>query len=191
MKKHHIIPALLITTIVIYSAIQIYTCNVPLCATNIKKPYNVLTYMLVHTGWAHLFINMLALWYCFIEMHTLKIHRLYVPLFFIFSALAGCITQVLGNTTVGASGGIYGLLACCALYSINAANTLAKQHPEDKQAQKDFNFIYGYWLFQLGISILFSIAYNKYIDNVCHIVAALAGALWGYLYFYIHNKTPK
>jgi|SRR5882672_6960057 len=79
-------------------------------------PWQVVTYAFLHAGWTHLAFNMFGLW-----MFGSDLERLWGPrrlaVFYFVSVLAAAavqliVTSALGSTvpTVGASGGLFGLL---------------------------------------------------------------------------------
>ncbi len=85
-------------------------------ATGFFEPWQLFTYAFVHTELAHLAFNMLGLW-----MFGAPLERLWgarrFALFYVVSLLMAGITQLLLNAmlgneapTIGASGGLFGLL---------------------------------------------------------------------------------
>src|SRR5438132_7899892 len=79
-------------------------------------PWQVVTYAFLHGGFVHLFFNMFGLWTFGSELERLWGERRFLN-FYAASVLAAAITQLVVTSvtgspwpTVGASGGIYGLL---------------------------------------------------------------------------------
>ena len=79
-------------------------------------PWQVLTYAFLHGSVGHLFFNMLGLWMFGSELERVWGQRRYLQ-FYAVSVLVAAATQLLvtwllgsGNPTVGASGGLFGLL---------------------------------------------------------------------------------
>ncbi|WP_295641283.1 rhomboid family intramembrane serine protease [uncultured Methylibium sp.] len=84
-------------------------------------PWQVVTYAFLHGDVAHLFFNMLGLWMFGAELERLWGTRRFIQ-FFAASVLAAAAAQLLlaalmgyGNPTVGASGGLFGLLLAFGL----------------------------------------------------------------------------
>ena len=86
-------------------------------------PWQVVTYSFLHANIAHLFFNMLALWMFGSEVERLFGSRFYAIYYFVCVIVAALshlvVTAWMGAPpapTVGASGGIYGLLLAFAIY---------------------------------------------------------------------------
>lgn len=88
------------------------------------RPWQVVTYAFLHSTdtWAHIFFNMFALFMFGRELEQLWGTRRFV-VFYFASVLAAAATQLIVTwysgaqyPTVGASGGIFGLLMAFALY---------------------------------------------------------------------------
>jgi len=84
-------------------------------------PWQVVTYAFIHGSFNHLFFNMLGLWMFGSELEQIWGRNRYLTFYFA-SVLAAAVTQlvvnaVLGSTapTVGASGGLFGLLLAFAM----------------------------------------------------------------------------
>ena len=79
-------------------------------------PWQLVTYAFLHGGFAHLFFNMYGLWMFGTEMENLLGRRVFLRLYFasVLSAAAMqlLVTMLTGSTypTVGASGGVFGIL---------------------------------------------------------------------------------
>src|SRR5690606_36975410 len=77
------------------------------------EPWRLLTVLLVHGGFIHLALNMLALWMLGQFLEPMLGRGRYLALYLI-SGLAGSVAVALiapGSPTVGASGAIFGLMA--------------------------------------------------------------------------------
>ncbi len=79
-------------------------------------PWQVVTYAFLHGSVGHLFFNMLGLWMFGSELERVWGQKRYLQFYFA-SVLVAAATQLLvtwllgsGNPTVGASGGLFGLL---------------------------------------------------------------------------------
>lgn len=89
--------------------------------TGLFWPWQVGTYSFLHGGFPHLFFNMLGLWMFGSELEALWGRKRYLQFYFA-SVVAAALTQLvvtalLGSVapTVGASGGLFGLLLAFAL----------------------------------------------------------------------------
>ena len=85
-------------------------------------PYQVITYAFLHGNLAHLFFNMFALYMFGRALEDFWGPRRFI-VFYFASVLAAAITQLIVTSlagtvapTVGASGGVFGLLLAFALY---------------------------------------------------------------------------
>src|SRR3954469_14365159 len=87
------------------------------------EPWQIVSYSFLHASFWHLFVNMFALYMFGGELERLWGQRRYLQLYFA-SVVAAAITQLLFSSfvatqpypTVGASGGIFGLLLAYAMY---------------------------------------------------------------------------
>jgi membrane associated rhomboid family serine protease len=87
------------------------------------QPWQIVTYSFLHGNVLHLFFNMFALWMFGGELERLFGPKRYLNLYFV-SVIAAAITQLIFSAvaggdpypTVGASGGVFGLLLAYAVY---------------------------------------------------------------------------
>ena len=84
--------------------------------------WQIVTYAFMHGGWAHIFFNMFALWMFGSQLERFWGTRRYVTFYFA-SVIAAAVAQVVVTTlaglhepTVGASGGVFGLLLGFAMF---------------------------------------------------------------------------
>jgi membrane associated rhomboid family serine protease len=98
--------------------------------TPLFKPWQIVSYAFLHGGWLHLFLNMFALYMFGRELELTWGARRFAY-FYLVCVLAAAATQlVVMNAsdavypTVGASGGIFGLLLAYAVYFPRARITL-------------------------------------------------------------------
>jgi membrane associated rhomboid family serine protease len=84
-------------------------------------PWQVVSYSFLHGSFEHLFFNMLGLWMFGSELENVWGQRRYLQFYFA-SVVAAALTQLLVNAllgsdapTVGASGGLFGLLLAFAM----------------------------------------------------------------------------
>ncbi len=94
----------------------------PGVAVGTFQPWQLVTYSFLHGNFTHLFLNMLALFMFGSELERLFGRRRYLAYYFA-SVLAAGVTQlvVVAGTgsfhpTVGASGGVFGLLLAYGIY---------------------------------------------------------------------------
>jgi membrane associated rhomboid family serine protease len=139
-------------------------------------PWQVVTYAFLHGSWSHLFFNMLGLW-----MFGAELERLWGPKrfmqFYAASVLTAAASQltlcaVIGATfpTVGASGGLFGLLLAFGMMFPN--RVIVPLIPPIPMKARTFVIIYG------GLELLFGVTGT--MQGVAHF-AHLGGMLGGYL----------
>ena len=88
------------------------------------EPWQVVTYSFLHGGWQHLFFNMLALWMFGGPVESVLGARRFVALYFACVIGAACAQLAVMDLfqpgqfypTVGASGGVFGLLLAFAIF---------------------------------------------------------------------------
>ena len=87
------------------------------------EPWQLVTYSFLHGGFAHIFFNMFALYMFGSDIERLFGSRFYIAYYLVSVVAAGVshliVTSWMGAPpypTVGASGGIYGLLLAFAVY---------------------------------------------------------------------------
>ena len=139
-------------------------------------PWQVVTYAFMHGSLAHIFFNMMGLWMFGGEMERLWGPKRYIQ-FYAASILAAAATQLLtsaigglNNPTVGASGGLFGLLLAFGMTFPN--RMIMPLIPPIPMKAKYFVAIYGAIELYLGASGTQS--------GVAHF-AHLGGMLFGWL----------
>jgi len=87
------------------------------------EPWQLVTYSFLHGGFAHIFFNMFALYMFGSDVERLFGSRFFLAYYFVSVIAAGVCHLVVSSwmgaapyPTVGASGGIYGLLLAFAVY---------------------------------------------------------------------------
>jgi len=139
-------------------------------------PFQVVTYAFLHGSVMHLFFNMLGLWMFGAELERVwgqpRFIRFYAASVLAAAAAQLIITLVLGNPypTVGASGGLYGLLLAYGMMFPN--RTIMPLFPPIPMKAKTFVLVFG------GLALFFGITGTQ--DGVAHF-AHLGGMLGGYL----------
>ncbi|MBX3607692.1 MAG: rhomboid family intramembrane serine protease [Piscinibacter sp.] len=139
-------------------------------------PYQVVTYAFLHGDMAHLFFNMLGLWMFGSELERLWGGKRYVQ-FYAASVLAAALTQLLVNSligsgapTIGASGGLFGLLLAFGMMFPN--RVIMPLFPPIPMKARTFVIVFGVLELLLGV-------YSP-TGGVAHF-AHLGGMLGGYL----------
>jgi membrane associated rhomboid family serine protease len=142
--------------------------------------WQVVTYMFVHSGWTHIFFNMLALFLFGIQLERRMGSTEFLLYYFVCGIGAGIVTVFVNNAmgmgmvpVVGASGAIYGLLLAFAAFFPDARI-----------------FIFGILPMRApiavaafaGIEIVSQLTNPR--SGVAHL-AHLAGIAFGYLYLVV------
>ena len=142
------------------------------------EPWRLLTCELMHGHPLHLLFNVLALMAVgrLLEVHG---HPVYVPTVFLFSALcASTLSLYLTRTTsVGASGGIMGLIGFLAVIGLRRRHVVPRG-----------------FLRSIAMSIAFTaatglVAYH-FIDNAAHAGGLIGGVMLGVVYVRRHAAAP-
>ncbi len=139
-------------------------------------PFQVVTYAFLHGSIGHLFFNMLGLWMFGSELERVWGSQRFVRFYgaSVLSAAAAqlLVTAVLGSIypTVGASGGLFGLLLAFAMMFPN--RTIMPLFPPIPMKAKTFVAVYGALELVLGVT--------GTQEGVAHF-AHLGGMLGGYL----------
>ena len=139
-------------------------------------PYQVVSYAFLHGGMEHLFFNMLGLWMFGSEVERVWGQRRYLQ-FYAASVLAAALMQLLVTAllgspypTVGASGGLFGLLLAYGMLFPN--RTIVPLFPPIPMKAKTFVMVYG------GLELLLGVTGTR--SGVAHF-AHLGGMLGGWL----------
>ena len=149
-------------------------------------PWQVVSYAFLHGSVMHLFFNMLGLW-----MFGAELERLWGPKrflqFFFASVLTAALTQLLvaalsgaNYPTVGASGGLFGLLLAFGMMFPN--RIIMPLFPPIPMKAKVFVAVFG------GLELLFGVTGT--MEGVAHF-AHLGGMLGGFLMIrYWQGRSP-
>ena len=138
-------------------------------------PWQVVTYAFLHGSVGHLFFNMLGLWMFGSELERLWGGKRYLQFYFA-SVLTAALTQLLvglligGAPTVGASGGLFGLLLAFGMMFPN--RIIMPLFPPIPMKAKTFVMVFG------GLELLFGVTGTA--SGVAHF-AHLGGMLGGFL----------
>jgi len=139
-------------------------------------PFQVVTYAFLHGNLAHLFFNMLGLWMFGAELERVwgeqRFIRFYTASVLSAAAAQLLVTWLMGSfyPTVGASGGLFGLLLAFGMMFPN--RTIMPLFPPIPMKAKTFVAVYGALELFLGVT--------GTQEGVAHF-AHLGGMLGGYL----------
>eukprot|EP00555_Chaetoceros_dichaeta_P010527 CAMPEP_0198255872 /NCGR_PEP_ID=MMETSP1447-20131203/5911_1 /TAXON_ID=420782 /ORGANISM="Chaetoceros dichaeta, Strain CCMP1751" /LENGTH=622 /DNA_ID=CAMNT_0043942361 /DNA_START=191 /DNA_END=2059 /DNA_ORIENTATION=- len=141
--------------------------------------YRLFTPMLLHAGVIHYFVNMLALW--FIGYAVEQSHGFIASaILFMIPAVGGTIISALflpEYISVGASGGIFGLIGACLADIFSNWNLLFSKEVDNSDEGTRFRHIKVLlWLF-LDILLNILIGLTPFVDNFTH----LGGMVYGFL----------
>ncbi|MGE4051605.1 MAG: rhomboid family intramembrane serine protease, partial [Piscinibacter sp.] len=109
-------------------------------------PWQVVSYGFLHGSFGHLFFNMLGLWMFGAELERIWGGKRYLQFYFA-SVLTAALTQLLvglftgGAPTVGASGGLFGLLLAFGMMFPN--RTIMPLFPPIPMKAKTFVMVFG------------------------------------------------
>jgi membrane associated rhomboid family serine protease len=138
-------------------------------------PWQVVSYGFLHFDFNHLFFNMLGLWMFGGELEQVWGHKRFL-VFFFASVVAAALTQLLVNAvlgsgapTVGASGGLFGLLLAFAMIFPNRIILLFFVIP---MKAKWLVALYGVIELYQGVYVL-----NSGVAHFAHLGGMLGGLL--------------
>ena len=154
--------------------------------TGLFMPWQLGSYSFLHGGIGHLFFNMLGLWMFGSELERLWGPKRYLQFYFASVVVAG-LTQLLfawaigsSTPTVGASGGLFGLLLAFGMLFPN--RTIMPLFPPIPMKAKVFVALFG------GIELILGVFGSS--TGIAHF-AHLGGMLGGYLMLlYWRGKLP-
>jgi membrane associated rhomboid family serine protease len=130
--------------------------------------WRILTAGVLHSGIAHLFFNSYAL-YVFGRPFEFLSNRSHLPIVFLLSVIGGNLLSLLfmpEGVSVGASGGIIGLLGYLTAYAFVRRKIL------------DSSFIKNL-LINIGLIAFFGLVVIRQTDNFAHLGGFLTGATYG------------
>jgi membrane associated rhomboid family serine protease len=168
----------ILACIVAVTAAQFYVGLEPsILAAGFVKPafvhgqyWRILTGAALHGGLAHIAMNGYAL-YSFGRIFELLTNRAHLAIVFLLSAVAGGLMSLIfvpDGISVGASGGIVGLISYLAVYAFKRRQFIS---PEFRRSL----------LINIGFIILFGLALFQIVDNWGHIGGLIAGAIYGFI----------
>lgn len=138
-------------------------------------PWQLVTYAFLHGDVLHLFFNMLGLWMFGAELERLWGHKRLLT-FLLASVLTAAVSQLLVNAlrhsympTVGASGGLYGLLLAYGMLFPN--RTIMPLFPPIPMKARTFVAVFG------GLELLQGLAGPSGVAHFAHLGGMLGGWL--------------
>ena len=133
-----------------------------------REYWRILTGAALHGGLLHLFMNSYAL-FGFGKLIEMLSNRAHLAIVFLLSAIGGGLLSLIAvpeGTSVGASGGIVGLLSYLAVYAFKRRKFISYEFRKSL-------------LLNIGFIILFGLVLYQVIDNYGHIGGLIAGAVYG------------
>jgi len=130
--------------------------------------WRILTGATVHGGIAHVLMNCYA-FYSFGKIFEMLSNRAHLAIVFLLSALGGGILSLIfvpGGLSVGASGGVVGLIGYLAVYSFQRRRFITPEFRKNL-------------LINIGFILVFGIVLYQTIDNFGHVGGLLTGAVYG------------
>jgi membrane associated rhomboid family serine protease len=131
--------------------------------------WRILTGAAVHGGLAHIAMNAFA-FYSFGRIFEVLSNRAHLAIVFLLSAIGGGVLSLIfapEGRSVGASGGIVGLISYLAVYTFQRRQFIT---PEFRKSL----------LMNIGFIIVFGLVLYQVIDNFGHIGGLLVGAVYGF-----------
>lgn len=163
--------------LIIVSVVQMTNLEDSISGAGFVKPlfwqgdyWRILTSTVMHAGFLHLFMNGQALFYFgkFIETLT---NRAHVAIVFVLAAVSGNLFSLFfmpEGTSVGASGGIMGLLGFLAIFGFRRKREIPPAF---------FRNI----LTNLALIAVIGVIGVAFIDNAAHFGGLVAGTIYGFL----------
>jgi membrane associated rhomboid family serine protease len=131
--------------------------------------WRMLTGAALHGGYAHVLMNCYA-FYSLGKIFEMISSRAHLAIVFLLSAIAGSFLSLYfwpEGISVGASGGILGLIGYIAVYSFRRRQFISAQFRKSIVLNIGFILVFGLILYQV-------------IDNYGHIGGLLTGAIYGF-----------
>ena len=137
---------------------------------NDHEYWRILTGATTHGSILHVLMNCYA-FYSFGRIFEMLTNRAHLAIVFLLSAVGGGVLSLIfapDGTSVGASGGIVGLIGYLAVYSFRRSQFITPEFRKNLLTNIGFILIYGLILYQI-------------IDNFGHIGGLVTGAAYGFV----------
>ncbi|MEP7211937.1 MAG: rhomboid family intramembrane serine protease [Acidobacteriota bacterium] len=169
--------AILIACIAIVSIAQLtFGLNESIDAAGFNKPlfrdhheyWRLLTGAALHGGVLHVALNGYAL-YMFGKLIEMLSNRAHLAIVFLLAAIGGSLLSLVfmpNGVSVGASGGIVGLLGYMAIYAFRRRDFIS---PEFRRSL----------VFNIGFIFLYGVLLYNVIDNFGHLGGLITGGVYG------------
>jgi membrane associated rhomboid family serine protease len=169
---------ILVAAIILVAIVQFASGLEPsILAAGFDKPaflrgeyWRIVTGATVHGGLAHIVMNSYA-FYNFGRIFETLSHGAHLAIVFLLSAIGGGILSLIfvpEGISVGASGGVVGLISYLAIYAFRRRQFIT---PEFRKSL----------LINIGFIIVFGLVLFQIIDNFGHIGGLITGAIYGLL----------
>lgn len=132
--------------------------------------WRILTGATLHLGILHLVMNSYA-FYSFGKLFEMLSNRAHLAIVFVLSALGGGVLSLIfapNVTSVGASGGIVGLIGYLAVYAFRRHAFISAEFRKSL-------------LINIGFILVFGLVLYQTIDNFGHIGGLVTGAVYGFI----------
>jgi membrane associated rhomboid family serine protease len=132
--------------------------------------WRILTGAVLHAGPLHVVMNCYA-FYSFGKIFEYLSARSHLPIVFLLAAIGGGVLSLLAapdGRSVGASGGILGVIAYLAVYAFRRRKFVSPQFRKDM-------------LVNIGFTLVFGLVLFEYIDNFGHIGGLIVGAVYAFV----------
>lgn len=146
---------------------------------NEGEAWRLLSSTVLHAGLVHYFINMLALW--FVGKAIEQSHgTVAAAILFVLPAVGGCILSAIflpEYITVGASGGIFGLIGACLSDICMNWKLLFNDFVTENGKKHRHALVIIFLFFDIAVNCL--IGLTPFVDNFTHLGGMLFGLLCG------------
>lgn len=133
--------------------------------------WRILTGATLHGGPLHVFMNCYA-FYSFGKIFEMLSNRAHLAIVFLLAAIGGGILSLIfmpdGLPSVGASGGILGLVSYLAVYAFRRRQFISAEFRKSL-------------LMNIGFILIFGLVLYQQIDNFGHIGGLIVGAIYAFL----------
>lgn len=130
--------------------------------------WRILTGAFLHAFILHVVLNGYA-FYSFGKLFELLTNRAHLPIVFLFSAVSGGLLSayfIPEGISVGASGGIVGLISYLLIYAFRRRQFISGEFRKSL-------------VINIGFILIFGLVLYRFVDNWGHIGGLLAGAIYG------------